>query len=141
MELKHIYKIFPNSSKCIGFLEETLWRSGPVCPYCGAKNHTVLKEGNRYHCNTCNTSFSVTVRTIFHKTKCDLQKWFYAIYLVRRLNKNITIRYLAKKIEVAKATAMLITNRVKNTQRENEELFETIIKKIMQYERKNTNNP
>jgi len=60
---------------------------------------------------------------------------------VRRLNKNITIRYLAKKIEVAKATAMLITNRVKNTQRENEELFETIIKKIMQYERKNTNNP
>jgi transposase-like protein len=39
------------------------------------KKQTPLKEKQqRYHCNNCNTSYSVTVGTIFHDTKLDLQK-------------------------------------------------------------------
>ena len=141
MTLKQIYKIFPTVTICIGFLEEIRWANTPVCPYCDAQNYTPLKEGHRYHCNTCNTSFSVTVRTVFHRTKCDLQKWFYAIYLLLHADKEITVRDLANKIGVAKDTALLMSTRVKNHQRENKTLFSKIIEKINTHERKNTNNP
>src|SRR5688572_17018448 len=114
MTVKKIYKLFPKNTDCIDFLEGILWADRVICPYCSASNYSKLKDGNRYHCNTCNTSFSVTVSTIFHKTKCDLQRWFYAIYLLWHADKEITIRELAKQIGVAKQTAQQITNRIKN---------------------------
>lgn len=129
-ELSTVRRKFPDELSCIKFLESFIWGGGPVCPYCKARNISSIKKSNRYHCNTCNTSFSVTVGTIFHKRKCDLQKWFAAIYVLLYVNKETTIRDLANKLEVAKATASLISSRIKNNQHENQTLFFKIIEII-----------
>jgi transposase-like protein len=101
--LKQIYKQLPSQEDCLNFLEKALWDNKPVCPYCTTGTITPLKGEKRYHCNQCNSSFSVTVRTIFHRNRCDLQKWFYALYL---LNQGpMTARELGEKIEVTKDTA------------------------------------
>jgi hypothetical protein len=49
---------------------------------------------------------------MFHKTKIDLQKWFYAIILVKQ---NISVRKLSKEIDVTKDTANFIIKRIKIT--------------------------
>ena len=128
--LKQVYKRFPNNDRCIEFLEGVIWVDGPKCPYCGSLNYTLAKESKRYHCNTCNTSFSVTVNTIFHKTKIDLQKWFFAILLVYDYTSRISARNLGEVLEITKDSAWLMQKKIRKSIKENEVLFKKIIDKL-----------
>lgn len=110
MTLERIYKQFKKQEDCIRFLELLLWNNKPKCPYCGSKRNTPMQREHRYHCGGCRVSYSVTARTMFNKTKIDLQKWFYAIILVR---EKISIRKLAEQIDVTKDTASFIIKRIK----------------------------
>lgn len=110
MELKYVYKKYPRQQDCIKHLEQILWDNIPVCPYCLSKKQTSMPRELRYHCNDCRTSYSVTAKTIFHKTKVDLQKWFVVIYLT--LVKKTSARQIAKDISVTKDTACFMVNRI-----------------------------
>lgn len=72
-------------------------------------------------------SYSVTVRTIFHKTKVDLQKWFLAVSLVLNAKKGISARQLARDLEVNKNTAWFMLMRIRNAMREQGKLLEGIV--------------
>jgi transposase-like protein len=113
MNLSEIYKRFPTEEDCIKFLEEIRWKGNPVCPYCGVGYFTALQNENRYHCNNCNTSFSVTTRTIFHRSHLPSQKWFYSIYIIVNSHKRISVRELAKEIKVNKDTACLVIQKIR----------------------------
>jgi hypothetical protein len=63
-------------------------------------------------------SFSVTVGTVFHKAKCDLQKWFYAVMLVSEKNPPLSSRALAILIGTTKDTAWLMADKIKKTDKE-----------------------
>lgn len=127
MNIIQIYKQFPNHIDCIQHLEQVKWHGTPVCPYCKSKNQTPLLKENRYHCNNCNTSFSVTVGTIFHKTKLDLQKWFLAISLVLNAKKGYSARQLGRDIEVTKDTAWFLFMRIRKAFVDDKELLEGIV--------------
>jgi len=130
MDLKQIYKKFPTEATCLDLLEEIIWGNVPKCPYCGSTNSVPLNTGVRYHCNKCNTSYSVTVKTIFHKTKIPLQKWFYVIFLKEKNQLSITLRELGLQIETTKDTANRLVNKVNNFYLPNIDLFKTITEKI-----------
>ncbi len=134
MNLKKVYKIFPLEKSCIDFLERVVWNNVPTCPYCNSTNSVKLNTGYRYHCNNCNTSFSVTVNTVFHKTKIPLQKWFYIIYLKEIGRLDVPVRSFGKEIEVTKDTANRIINRVNNFYSNSRDLFTAIYSKISNYE-------
>jgi len=127
MNIIQVYKQFPTQQDCINHLEKVRWNNEPVCPYCQSKNQSPLKKENRYHCNNCNTSFSVTVGTIFHKTKADLQKWFLAISLVLNAKKGISARQLGRDIEVTKDTAWYMLMRIRKAFVEYGDLLEGIV--------------
>jgi len=127
MNIIQVYKQFPTQKDCIKHLELVRWNNEPVCPYCKSTNQTPVNKENRYHCNNCNTSFSVTVGTIFHKTKCDLQKWFLAISLVLNAKKGMSARQLARDIEVTKDTAWYMLMRIRKAFVEYGDLLEGII--------------
>ncbi|KKT35486.1 MAG: hypothetical protein UW24_C0008G0025 [Parcubacteria group bacterium GW2011_GWA2_44_12] len=127
MNIIQIYKQYPTQEDCLAHLEAVRWKKDIVCPYCGSKRVTPMTKEYRHHCNACNTSFSVTVRTIFHKTKLDLQKWFLAISLVLNAKKGISARQLARDIEVNKNTAWYVLMRIRKAMREYGTLLEGII--------------
>ncbi len=134
MTLVDIYNKFPSKRDCINHLEELIWMGTPICPYCNSKHHTELKEDNRYHCNTCNTSYSVTVNTMFHKTKIDLQKWFFCIYLIMNTENSISSRELAKRLSTTKDTAWRISNQIKNSILKQNNLILNILKDVRNIE-------
>ena len=106
MNIVKIYELFPASDDCISHIEKVRWGDTPTCPYCKSSNQTPLKsENKRYHCNNCNTSFSVTVGTIFHHTHLPLQKWFIAISLVINAKKGLSARQLGRDLNINKDTA------------------------------------
>ena len=127
MNIIQVYKQFPKQETCIEHMEQVRWRGRPQCPYCTSKRVTALPSEYRYHCNTCNTSFSVTVRTIFHKTKVDLRKWFLAISIVLNARKGISARQLAQDIKVNKNTAWSMKMRIRKAMREYRDFLEGII--------------
>lgn len=113
MNIIQVYKQFPTQADCIKHLENVRWNGTPVCPYCKSTRQTPIKNSFRYKCNNCNTSYSVLVDTIFHKTKLDLQKWFVAISLVLNAKKGYSARQLGRDIEVTKDTAWFLFMRIR----------------------------
>ncbi|HYU71789.1 MAG TPA: IS1595 family transposase [Ktedonobacteraceae bacterium] len=113
MDIQQVYSRFPTKADCITQLEKIRWSGTPQCPYCRARHSTALPAEYRYHCNTCNTAFSVTVRTVFHHTHLPLQKWFLAIVLLLGARKGVTTLQLARELEVNKNTAWYVSERIR----------------------------
>ncbi|BAZ07519.1 transposase [Calothrix sp. NIES-3974] len=119
--------MFKTHEECLVYLEKIRWNGTPICPYCGSDKATMYKNEHRYRCNSCFTSYSVTVGTIFHQTHVDLRKWFQAILLLCKLNRDISVRKLAQEIHVNRATASLMVSRIRNTSPEQTEILMKII--------------
>jgi transposase-like protein len=130
MNLSDVYRIFPNTQSCIRFIEVFYWNGHPQCPYCKSKNISIMGNDNRYHCNSCNNSFSITVRTIFHKTRVDLQKWFYLIFLVMESDSLNSLRSIGEELKITKDTVNSMLNKIKKAIPTNNDLFITIIKSL-----------
>jgi transposase-like protein len=112
MEIDQVYQSFPTIEDCKLYLEKIRWKGKPACPYCRSIKVTPLYKERRYHCNKCNSSFSVTTRTAFHRTHLPLQKWFLAIHLIVGERRIISARDLSKILKVNKNTAWLILSRI-----------------------------
>src|SRR5438045_1144990 len=126
MNIREIYKRFPTEADCIAHIETVRWKGKPICPYCKSDRTTRLKSENRHHCNSCNTSFSVTVDTIFHHTHLPLQVWFLAISLILNAKKGLSARQLARDLEVNKNTAWYLGMRIRNAMFEQGDLLKGI---------------
>lgn len=113
MNIIEVYRQFPTQKDCLDHLENVRWKGIPTCPYCRSTRVSPMPKENRHHCNNCNTSYSVTVGTIFHKTKLDCQKWFLAISLILNAKKGISARRLARDIGVNRNTAWYMGMRIR----------------------------
>jgi transposase-like protein len=118
---------YNTQEQCLELLEKIRWGGVPKCPYCGSINSTNIQKESRYHCNHCFNSYSVTVNTLFHKTHVDLSKWFTAISLVLKSQKNITVLELAAKIQVNKNTASYMITRICKGMSEEPELLQKLL--------------
>lgn len=130
MKLEQIYKRFPNKEDCIKHLEEILWNSDPVCPYCKISYYSKVRGGIRYYCHSCNTSFSVTVKTLFHRTRIPLQKWLLGISLTLDTTKPISARKFADKLDINKDTAWSIQKKINRAYLTHSNLLNRIIEGI-----------
>jgi len=127
MNIVTIYEKFPTAADCIAHLGRVRWHGKPICPYCKSDRTTSMPSESRHHCNNCNTTFSVTVDTIFHHTHLDLQKWFLAISLVLNAKKGISARQLGRDLNVNKNTAWFMGMRIRNATFEQPELMRGIV--------------
>jgi transposase-like protein len=127
MNIIQVYKQFPTEDACIEHLERVRWGGVPKCPYCGSTSTSPLPKERRHHCNACNTTFSVTVGTIFHRTHVDLQKWFLAISLVLNAKKGLSARQLGRDIEVHRNTAWSMGMRIRKAMTEDRQLLEGVV--------------
>jgi len=116
-----------HSTDCIAILEKLRWNGVPKCPYCESLKSRRLKDEYRYQCNECYTSYSVTVGTLFHKTRVDLYKWFRAIHLMSRSSESISVRRLAAEVKVNRNTACYMMQRIRQAQTEEAELLRKIL--------------
>ena len=129
MKTIQIFELYPTQKDCIKHLEKTRWGNKIRCPYCHSIRTTKHKKELRHYCNNCKTSFSVTVRTIFHRTHLPLQKWFLAVNLMLNAKKGLPALQLARDLEVNKNTAWRIAMQIRKAmrQRESRELLIGII--------------
>lgn len=109
---------FQDADKARQYLEAQVWPNGRVCPHCGAiGEHYELKgKTNRpglYKCADCREPFTVTVGTVFEKSKIGLHIWLQAVYLINSSKKGISAKQLERMLGVTYKTAWFMSHRIR----------------------------
>ena len=92
------------------------WGGNPTCPHCNHSKPYVLNGGKLYRCSskTCKKNFTVTVGTIFEKSKISLATWMGAVFVLSAHKKGISSLQLARDLGVTQKTAWFILHRIRH---------------------------
>jgi transposase-like protein len=109
-------KHFHDNEAARKYLERTLWPDGPICPHCGTiDNAYATKKTGLYRCGSaqCRKDFTVTVGTVFERSKIALHKWLLAAYLVCSSKKGMSTHQLHRTLDVTYKTAWFMSHRLR----------------------------
>jgi transposase-like protein len=116
-------KAFTDNDVAREAIEALMWPSGPVCPHCGCTAKIGKIEGKSarpglYYCGDCKKQFTVTVGTIFERSKVPLSKWWMAIHLMASSKKGMSAHQLHRMLGVAYQTAWFMEHRIREAMRD-----------------------
>lgn len=117
--------VYQNADLARARLEAIQWPNGPVCPHCGAFENIAKVEGTKrthraglYYCNACKGQFTVTVGTVFERSKVPLNKWVLAADLMAASKKGLSAHQLHRMIGVSYKTAWFMEHRLREAMKE-----------------------
>jgi len=111
-------KIYTDENAARRHLERLLWPDGPICPHCGVVDKATLLKGKStrpgvYKCRECEKPFSVTVGTVFERSKIALNLWVYASHLYTASKKGFSAHQLHRTLGVTYKTAWFMAHRIR----------------------------
>jgi transposase-like protein len=117
--------IFHDEAKAREWLEARLWPNGPICPHCGTVDQATLMKGashrpGLYQCNACREPFTVTVGTLYERSKVPLHKWLAATHLMMASKKGMSALQIGRLLGLSKKTAWFLCHRIRESLRETE---------------------
>jgi transposase-like protein len=115
--------IFTDENAAREHLESVQWPDGPVCPRCGSMDRIAKMEGSAYrpglyHCGSCRRQFTVTVGTVYERSKIPLHKWLLATFLLCSSKKGMSAHQLHRMLGVTYKTAWFMEHRIREGMRE-----------------------
>ena len=115
--------VFHDDDKARLWLEARLWPNGPICPHCGVVAEATQMQGKShrpglYQCNACREPFTVTVGTLYERSKVPLHKWLAATHLMMASKKGISALQVGRLLGLSKKTAWFLCHRIRESLRE-----------------------
>jgi transposase-like protein len=100
------------------YLEKQVWAVGVICPHCGLVDGHYKLEGKStrpglWKCNGCRQPFTVTVGSVFERSKIPLNKWLLAVHLMAASKKGISAHQLHRMLGVTYKTAWFMAHRIR----------------------------
>jgi transposase-like protein len=118
-------KIFTDKDAAREHLEAMQWPNGPICPHCGNCDETRITEmkgkahrPGLYNCMECRSQFTVTVGTVFERSKIPLNKWLLATFLITSSKKGMSAHQLHRMLGVTYKTAWFMAHRIREAMKE-----------------------
>ncbi len=113
-----IPKIYTDETAARKHLEALLWAEGPICPHCGVVNEATELKGKStrpgvWKCRPCQKPFSVTVGTVFERSKIPLHQWVWAVDMYTASKKGFSAHQLHRTIKVTYKTAWFMAHRIR----------------------------
>jgi len=116
--------IFTDETKAREWLEARVWPNGPVCPHCGNADQdkiTGLKgKAHRpglYQCAECREQFTVTVKTVFERSKIPLSKWLAALFLLTASKKGVSAHQIHRSLGISYKSSWFMMHRLREALR------------------------
>jgi transposase-like protein len=111
-------KIYNDENAARLHLEAIQWPHGPVCPTCGVIGEATLLKGKStrpgvWKCRPCQKPFSVTVGTVFERSKVPLTKWLLATELLTSGKKGVSAHQIHRMLGVTYKTAWFMMHRIR----------------------------
>jgi transposase-like protein len=119
--------IFQDETKAREALEAVRWPDGPVCPHCGnADPEKIAKiEGEKrahrpglFYCNECKGQFTVTVGTVFERSKVPLTKWWMAAHMMNSGKNGVSAHEIHRTLGVTYKTAWFMMHRLREAMKD-----------------------
>lgn len=116
--------IFHDETKAREWLEARVWPNGPTCPHCGNADPEKLRalkgKSHRpglYQCNECREQFTVTVGTVFERSKIPLSKWLAALFLIVSSKKGISAHQAHRMLDISYKSTWFMMHRLREAMR------------------------
>ena len=114
---------FTDETKSREYLENLRWPEGPFCPHCGSLDATRL-EGKKHRaglvqCNDCREQYTVTVGTVFERSKVPLNKWLLCNHLLCASKKGMSAKQIERMLGVTYKTAWFMCHRIREAMKDN----------------------
>jgi transposase len=77
-----------------------------------------LNVGLGYQCNACREPFTVTVGTLYERSKVPLHKWLAATHLMMASKKGMSALQIGRMLGLSKKTAWFVCHRIRESLRE-----------------------
>ena len=117
--------IFQDADEARKHLEAQRWPHGPNCPHCGnaQPDRITAMQGKAhraglYNCMECREQFTVTVGTVFERSKIPLNKWLLATFLLSSSKKGMSAHQLHRMLGVTYKTAWFMAHRIREAMKE-----------------------
>jgi transposase-like protein len=109
---------FQDADKAREYLEALRWPNGVVCPHCGVVGEHYALQGKAHRpglwkCKYCRQQFSVTVGTVFERSKVPLNKWLLAVHLLSASKNGMSSHQIHRTLDVTYKTAWFMTHRIR----------------------------
>jgi transposase-like protein len=114
---------FQDADKAREYLEKIQWPNGPVCPHCGVigEHYQITGKSARpglWKCKDCREQFTVTVGTVFERSKIKLNVWLQAVFLLCTSKKGMSSHQLHRVLGVTYKTAWFMSHRIREAFRD-----------------------
>jgi transposase-like protein len=114
---------FQDADKAREYLEALRWPNGPVCPHCGSIGGHYHLEGKAtrpgvWKCKDCREQFTVTVGTVFERSKIKLNVWLQAVYWICTSKKGVSSHQLHRMLGVTYKTAWFMSHRIREAMKD-----------------------
>ena len=115
--------IFTDADRARAHLESINWPEGPFCPHCGEVENVTRLQGKSHRaglvqCNSCSKNFTVTVGTVFERSKVPLNKWLLATYLMASSKKGMSAHQIHRMLGVTYKTAWFMMHRIREAMKQ-----------------------
>ena len=109
---------FQDADRAREYLEALRWPAGVVCPHCGVVGGHYLLQGKStrpgvYKCVACSDQFTVTVGTVFERSKIALNVWLQAVHMMCASKKGVSAKQLERMLGVTYKTAWFMSHRIR----------------------------
>ena len=116
--------IFTDETKAREWLEVRVWPNGPTCPHCGNADHSKIKalagKAHRpglYQCAECREQFTVTVKTVFERSKIPLSKWLAALFMLTASKKGVSAHQIHRSLGISYKSSWFMMHRLREAMR------------------------
>lgn len=119
--------IYNNEDAAREALEAIRWPNGPVCPHCGNLDQDKIAKGKGkahrpglHYCAACNGQFTVTVGTVFERSKIPLTKWLMAAQMFNSGKNGVSAHEIHRTLGVTYKTAWFMMHRLREAMKEDD---------------------
>jgi transposase-like protein len=118
--------IFLDETAARDWLEARVWANGRICPHCGnAGQDKITKLDGKahrpgvYQCNEteCRQQFTVTVNTVFERSKIPLTKWLAALFLMTASKKGVSAHQVHRMLGISYKSTWFLMHRLREAMR------------------------
>jgi transposase-like protein len=115
--------IFTDNDKAREWLEKRVWANGRPCPHCGIVDQSTLLKGKAhrpglYQCGACREQFTVTVGTVFERSKIPLSKWLAALFLMVASKKGVSAHQVHRMLDISYKSTWFMMHRLREAMRQ-----------------------
>ena len=112
--------IFTDVDAAREHLQSIRWPNGPICPHCGNIDKTTITElagkasrPGLFQCKERCRQFTVTVGTVFERSKIGLNKWLLATHLLTSSKKGMSAHPIRRTLGLTYKTAWFMAHRIR----------------------------